>query len=330
MKNTLETRLGIFFALALLTAVIVLEMAGGGELFRRGYPARAQFKNVQELKIGDPVRMAGVDVGRVQKVALSGDRVEVTMKLNNGTQVRTDSKATIKFVGLLGQNFVSIDFGSSGAPLITPDALLETTEQADLNMLMVKLESVASGVEGLSKSFGGDSINNLLGPFTDFLRENSPRLSGILANFQILSTQVAQGKGTVGKLIMEDALYTSAFSTMTNLNDATSDLKPLLKQAHVTLDQANSVLDEVNQGRGTLGKLIKDEALYRESSSAMTNLREIFEKINKGQGTVGKLVNDESFLKNAKMTLQKVDKATEGLEDQGPLSVLGIVLGGIF
>jgi len=150
MKNTLETRLGIFFALALLTAVIVLEMAGGGELFRRGYPARAQFKNVQELKIGDPVRMAGVDVGRVQKVALSGDRVEVTMKLNNGTQVRTDSKATIKFVGLLGQNFVSIDFGSSGAPLITPDALLETTEQADLNMLMVKLDSVASGVEGLS------------------------------------------------------------------------------------------------------------------------------------------------------------------------------------
>ncbi len=58
----------------------------------------------------------------------------------------------------------------------------------------------------------------------------------------------------------------------------------------------------------------------------MTNLREISEKINHGQGTVGKLVNDESFYKNAKLTLQKLDKATEGLEDQGPLTVLGIII----
>jgi phospholipid/cholesterol/gamma-HCH transport system substrate-binding protein len=62
----------------------------------------------------------------------------------------------------------------------------------------------------------------------------------------------------------------------------------------------------------------------------MTSLKEILEKINKGQGSVGKLVNDESFFNNAKMTLQKVEKATEGLEDQGPLSVLGIAVNSLF
>jgi phospholipid/cholesterol/gamma-HCH transport system substrate-binding protein len=79
-----------------------------------------------------------------------------------------------------------------------------------------------------------------------------------------------------------------------------------------------------------LGKLAKDEALYRESALAMTNLREILEKMNKGQGSVGKLINDESFLKNAKLSLQKLDKATDSLEDQGPLSVLGLVIGSLF
>jgi phospholipid/cholesterol/gamma-HCH transport system substrate-binding protein len=64
--------------------------------------------------------------------------------------------------------------------------------------------------------------------------------------------------------------------------------------------------------------------------SRPTNLKEILQKINQGQGTVGKLLNDESFYKNAKMTLQKVDKATEDLEDQGPLSVLGIAVNGLF
>jgi phospholipid/cholesterol/gamma-HCH transport system substrate-binding protein len=62
----------------------------------------------------------------------------------------------------------------------------------------------------------------------------------------------------------------------------------------------------------------------------MTNLKQILEKMNSGQGTVGKLINDQEFYKNAKLTLQKVDKATESLEDQGPLSVIGIIASGLF
>jgi phospholipid/cholesterol/gamma-HCH transport system substrate-binding protein len=62
----------------------------------------------------------------------------------------------------------------------------------------------------------------------------------------------------------------------------------------------------------------------------MTNLKEILQKVNRGDGSVGKLVNDQEFYKNAKMTLQKLDKATEGLEDQGPLSVLGIIVNNLF
>ena len=89
-------------------------------------------------------------------------------------------------------------------------------------------------------------------------------------------------------------------------------------------------MDQINQGQGTLGRLAKDDSLFRESTNAMTNLREILQKINQGQGSVGKLVNDETLYKNARMTLQKVDKATEGLEDQGPLSVLGIAVGSLF
>jgi phospholipid/cholesterol/gamma-HCH transport system substrate-binding protein len=55
----------------------------------------------------------------------------------------------------------------------------------------------------------------------------------------------------------------------------------------------------------------------------MTNLKEILQKINRGDGTVGKLVNEKEFYNNAKLTLQKLDKATESLEDQGPISVMG-------
>ena len=323
MKNTLETRLGIFFALALVAAVIIVEMAGGLDFFKKGYHLRAQFDYIQELKVGDPVKLAGVLVGRVDKISLVESKVEVRLKLDSAAKVRTDSIATIRFIGLLGQNYVAIDFGSPTAPVAAENTLLGTKEQADLSTLMVKLEGVAVGVENLTKSFNGDNIGNLLGPFTDFLRENSPHLSGILTNLQTISKQVAGGEGTVGRLIMEDQLYHSALATVTNLNSTADELK-------ITIAQARTLVDSITQGQGTLGKLAKDETLYTETTTAMTNLKEIFQKINKGEGTVGKLVNDETMFKNLKLTLQKVEKATEGLEDQGPLSVLGIAVGGLF
>ncbi len=62
----------------------------------------------------------------------------------------------------------------------------------------------------------------------------------------------------------------------------------------------------------------------------MTNLSQILIKINQGQGTVGKLVNDQEFYKNAKLSLQKLDKAADSLEDTGPLSVIGTMMNGLF
>jgi phospholipid/cholesterol/gamma-HCH transport system substrate-binding protein len=85
-------------------------------------------------------------------------------------------------------------------------------------------------------------------------------------------------------------------------------------------------VDQINAGQGTVGKLVKDPTLYNETATAMTQAKEILQKVNQGQGSVGKLINDQEFYKNAKLTLQKLDKATEGLEDQGPLSVLGIAV----
>jgi phospholipid/cholesterol/gamma-HCH transport system substrate-binding protein len=323
MRNTLETRLGLFVALAFVAAVIILEMVGSLDLFHRGYHLRARFNNVQELKEGDPVRMAGVDIGKVEKIDFADTKVEVTLKVRNTAKVRTDSKATIRFVGLLGQNYLSLSFGTPTAPSATPDTLLESIEQPDLSAILAKIDTVATGVEGLTKSFNGESINNLLGPFTDFLKENNPKLTAILGNMQTISSQIAQGNGTVGKLINDPELYHLAVGAVTNLN-ATAD------QIKLAVSDARHVVDQVNQGQGTVGRLVKDDSLFREGTNAMTNLREIFEKINRGQGSVGKLVNDETLYRNVRMTLQKVDKATEGLEDQGPLSVLGIAVGNLF
>ncbi|MFM8421134.1 MAG: MCE family protein, partial [Verrucomicrobiota bacterium] len=93
---------------------------------------------------------------------------------------------------------------------------------------------------------------------------------------------------------------------------------------------ARKITGAVDKGEGSVGRLLRDDTLAKELTAASTALREILQKINSGQGSVGKLVNDESFLRNVKMTLQKVDKATEGLEDTGPLQVIGTAVQTLF
>ena len=316
MKNTLETRLGVFVALIVIGGWLIVDTLGGFDALKSGYHIQALFNSAQELKLGDRVKMAGVEVGKVESISLETNKVRVVMKLRKTAMVRTDSIATIKFTGLMGQNFVAINFGTPAAPRAEDGSLIASTEQPDLSTIMAKLDNVATGVENLTKSFTGDKIDNLLGPFTDFLKQNAGPLTATIANIKAMSGEIAEGKGTVGKLINDPALYNSLLTTVTNLE--------------VTLADARSVIGDVNKGEGSVGKLMKDPTLYNETTASMTNLKEILQKVNGGQGTFGKLVNDQEFYKNAKLTLQKVDKATEGLEDSGPLSVLGMAVNSLF
>lgn len=323
MKNSLETQLGVFIALAIIASLLVVEMVGGLDFFKKGYHVAAQFASIQDLKIGDSVKMSGVAVGRVDKIELAEGKVKVIMRINKNAIIKTDSTAVIRFVGLMGQNYVAVDFGTPTAPIASEGSLIASAEQADLNSLMAKLDNAAAGVENLTKSFTGDKIDNLLGPITDFMRQNAEPLTASIGNLKNISSQIASGQGTVGRLIYSNELYSAAVATMTNMESAAADLK-------TTIADAQQLLNGINSGQGTLGRLAKDETLYNETTAAMTNLHAILFKINDGKGTIGKLVNDQEFYRNAKLTLQKVDKATDSLEDSGPMSVLGQAVGTLF
>jgi phospholipid/cholesterol/gamma-HCH transport system substrate-binding protein len=216
----------------------------------------------------------------------------------------------------MGQNFVSIDFGSPTAPAAVDGAVLATEEQPDLNAVMAKLNDAADGIKRFGDAFSGDKISNLIGPLVDFVKQNSGNISGAISNIDNITGQIASGQGTVGKLIYDQAFYNSALDTVSNIQGTITDV--------------HSVVIGITNGQGTIGKLVTDETLYNATTASMTNLNQILLRINHGEGTIGKLVNDQEFYKNAKLTLQKVDKAADGLEDQGPLSVLGIMANNLF
>src|SRR6185503_6284601 len=245
MKNSLESRLGIFVALAVVATVVIIEMLGGPEHFMRGYRLKAQFNNVQELKEGDRVKMAGVEVGRVEKIQLEGEKALVIMKMKHNVRVKTDSVAMIKFTGLMGQNYVSLDFGTAST-FASDGALLESKEQPDLSVVMSKIDDVATGVQNLTKSFSGLKLDELLGPFIDFMKDNKVPLTSAISNINQVTIQVSSGKGTVGKFLYDETLYDNALDTVSNLQATLTD-------ARSTVAAAKDIMNQVNAGQGTAG-----------------------------------------------------------------------------
>ena len=318
MKNSLETKLGIFVFLAVLAAWAIVETLGSADWFHRGYHVTAQFSTVQDLKPGDRVKMAGVEIGRVEDIQITNAAVSVIMKLHGNAMVKTDSKASVKFTGLMGQNFVAIDFGSPGASKIKDNSEITAVEQPDLSAIMTKLDGAVDGIQNMTKTFASDDIHNLFGPLGDFFKSHKDELAATLANVTNITGQIASGQGTVGKLIYTDALYSSALATVTNLQATAANADDMIASIKLVVTNAAA-------GHGTVGKLLTDETLYHAATSSMTNLNSILFKINQGDGTVSKLINDPEFYKNAKLSLQKLDKAADGLEDTGPLSVIGIM-----
>ena len=227
--------------------------------------------------------------------------------------------------------------------LMTDDALYQqlNTIAKDFGQLSADLKTVsakiANGEGTIGKLVQDDKLYTLL-------NKTAEDFSVVAADLKSVTAKVAKGEGTMGKLLHEDELYNSLNATAKSLEDSSAKLDKLVTNTDALVTDARSTVDavsdaansaksalaKVDMGKGTLGKLVNQDVLYAESTEAMKNLREIMQKINRGDGSLGMLVNDDSLFKSARATLQKVDNATETMEDQGPISIIGVMFNGLF
>lgn len=321
MKPTTGTRVGLFFVLGVVMILVIIEMFGTAT-FRRGYFLHAYFQNAREIKVGSPVKMGGVPIGKVTSISLAqpGERgrVKMDLKINLGVEIPTDSVASIQLSSIFGENFVDISFGSSSTVHLS-HTTIQTRERTDINAMLDKMDEVATDLRGLTKQLS----ENPLAPLTDFFQDNKDRFSSLLTNTEEISNKVNRGEGTLGRLVNDPSLFDEAKKTLEDFGKTTDDLQQIG-------DNLKAITGDIREGKGTIGKFFTEEELYESLNDGAKHLKEILRKINEGEGSIGELVNDPSLVRNAKVSLQKLNKATDVLEDQGPLTVISILAGALF
>ena len=356
MAISTEKKVGLFFLLTLIALGVLIEVVEDWNPFEKRVQYHTYFQSITGLQPGDPVRMAGVDVGKVEEIVLENGRVRVNFQVQRETLVKTDSIAGIRRTNLLGGQFLGLDFGSATSAQLPPGAQVKSVESIGIDELLGNFDrNVGRIMEEISALVQGPMTGTIVrmqsvvtkidegeGSLGRII--NDPQvyidLTAAIGDLRDIITRLNQGDGTLGRLIVDPTLYEEAHLTVSNLRQISDRLRNgegtlghLLVDDKAYVDAADALAQireiaaKANNGDGTLGKLINNPALYDEMHAAMARVNSIAAKIDDGGGTIGRLVNEDDLYRDAKTTLHKVEKTVDGMSDSGPLSALGVVLG---
>ena len=249
------------------------------------------------MSSGAPARLNGILIGSVTEVGLSGSKepnriVRITMKVQRSRlkDIPIDSIAGISAENMLGTKFINIAMGRSKVT-VQPDGEVKSEPTAEIRDLVKRgfglfdaAQEILVRVDKIVSlvESGKGSVGKLL---VD--EELYDRLIKTVAELQKIAETVASGKGTVGKL-----LYESLYS-----------------DAHSALARLDQVIQDLQAGQGTAGQLLKNPALYNETQASIAQVKQLLDNLNAGQGTAGKLLKDEAAYKQIQSVLGQADTA---------------------
>lgn len=138
MENRkLEFAVGVFVLIGVVCLGYLAIKLGKLELIGGNYyEIHADFSSTSGLKVGAPVEIAGVEVGRIRSISLKDYQAEVTLAIDSGVEVYTDAIASIKTRGIIGEKFLALSPGGAGNLLQNGDTIVDTESGIDLEQVI--------------------------------------------------------------------------------------------------------------------------------------------------------------------------------------------------
>jgi phospholipid/cholesterol/gamma-HCH transport system substrate-binding protein len=287
-----QLKIGIIAIVAIVLAgALILAVGGQGGFPWERYPLKARFSDVQGMKTGAVVRIAGKDVGKVTGVEFAESQIEVTLEVSQDVRhlITDQSMASMGTLSLLGEPLIAISPGVGGTPL--PDnAYLKTSSSAGmladaaasagktLDEVRLLLTDVRAGKGTMGKLVTDEQVYN--------------EFTALLQSANKVASQVNSGKGTVGALLNDPAAYNAM---------------------KASLDDLQAMTAKIRRGEGSLGQLFNDEALAKSMTGTAANLETMTGRLTRSEGTMGKLINESEIYNRLDALTVKLDTLVSGL-----------------
>jgi len=283
----------ILLALGILT-VAVFKLGEAANLFSKRYKLVALLPSANGLRVGGSVTVAGQLAGTVSAIDfLTPDadttrnlRVEVEIDQALQPQVREDSRARIRTLGLLGDKIVDISPGTPRYAVLPANDTIQVEAALDYETVLLQASGAVTDMVQLTRDLRGitGGIARGEGTVGQLLTNRSlyDELNGTLARTNALVTRLQTPNGSLGKLLDDPALYQ-------NLNGMISSVDSLVRQMRAE--------------NGTLGKLLRDDTLYTHLVGITSGADSLVKQLNRGNGFASKMLKDEVLYEQLTKTI---------------------------
>ncbi len=275
-----EAWVGLFVVAGLAAVLITLGVLTDAALFRGRYIVTTSVPDAGGIRKGDPVLMHGVNIGRILGFGISEAGVKLRLEIEGEYPIPSDSRVELKAQGLLGGMIADVVPGASAQKAKWGDELPGKSGIGlfdKMNSLAGEADKVAAKVQGL---LSDETVKDLQGG-----------ASGARRSLEELQAILKEQRGEIRVLIASLKRSAEGMEKVTTGPELERTLKRVdeltlrLDGTTSTLDRSSksleSILARMDRGEGTLGKLSKDDELYRNASEATANLNKATVELNK-------------------------------------------------
>jgi phospholipid/cholesterol/gamma-HCH transport system substrate-binding protein len=313
--NARKTELVVgIFAIAIFAVLTFMTFKVGEFTIGKkpGYVVYAYFHDTAGLYEQTKIKVAGVDAGTLEDIALINGVARLTLRMDPEVELYSDASAGIRTTGLLGDKFLEVKVGSASPNLKDGDTIQYVEEFVDIDDMFQNLDSLSENVTQIVSTLNEpemrdafrESVTNLR-DITESLKTvitgNENRLDRIIARVDSLTSSldelVASNKAPLSNTIsnLEEfsgalkydgpGLVSDLHETVNELkeviHDNKEDINNLVKKTSTTMDSINAVAQKVDRGEGTIGKLVNDESLYNSLTNAVSGIGNTVSAINR-------------------------------------------------
>jgi phospholipid/cholesterol/gamma-HCH transport system substrate-binding protein len=278
MKRRDEVLVGVFLTTAVAIALMgTLWLVRGG--LSSGYPLYAKFAWGQNLKPGQPVLLAGVNVGGVRDVSLRDDGyLDVILRVNDDVKVPKNAIASVKPIGIFGDAAIALTPKGPSAISVQPgDTVPVGAGETDIQAIMNRVDSIGMTVGSMIKTLNTELV--VSGGIKD-IRKTMANAATLSASASALSAQlsgvVAEQNRSISALMVSLKRTAGAVdsakidSTLKNFRTSSESLTRIAANLDSTSKRANNLIAGIERGDGTVGKFMKDTLLYRDLRGLVT------------------------------------------------------------
>lgn len=299
---------GIFVFLGLLFLVLGILVIGNlNETFKRKIEVITLFDDVGGLQVGNNIWFSGVKIGSISDLQFYAEnKVKVVMKIEKKSQPYIHKDAFVKLGsdGLIGNKILIIYDGTPESPSVR-----------DGDSLRVE------------KTFSSEDMINTL-------QENNKNLSSITGDLKVITSRIANGEGSIGKLLTDNAVYT-------HLDAATLSLQNAAGQAQKLIHSLNKFSEGLHKEGTLANQLTNDTVVFNSMKASVVRLQQMADTAHvfitnlkeasaNPQSSLGVLLHDEEAGAHLKQTLRNLETSSQKLDEDLEAAQHNFLLRGYF